>query len=144
MSVFDTKSVAYPQAKIALDAAKMLEEGKSLEEVIKHMEFIRDNHTFWFSVDTLKYLVKNGRLSGASGFVGSLLKIKPLLGLTKEGKLESLEKIRTTAKSTARVIEVFLNDIEGKDVETIAKTILAKIHKIEGVDRTQTHIVVPM
>ena len=102
---------------MALDAAKMLEEGKSLEEIIKHLEYIRDNHTFWFSVDTLKYLVKNGRLSGASGFVGSLLKIKPLLGLTKEGKLESLEKIRTTAKSTARVVEVFLQDIEGKDVE---------------------------
>ncbi len=117
VTVFDTKSVAYPQAKIALDAAKMLEEGKSLEEVIKHMEFIRDNHTFWFSVDTLRYLVKNGRLSGASGFVGSLLKIKPLLGLTKDGRLESLEKIRTTKKSTDRVIEVFLEAVEGKDVE---------------------------
>lgn len=34
--------------------------------------------------------------------------------------------------------------VEGDDVETIAKTILAKIHKIEGVDRTQTHIVVPL
>ncbi len=117
VTVFNSKSVAYPQAKMALDAAKMLEEGKSLEEVLEHIEYIRDNHTFWFSVDTLKYLVKNGRLSGASGFVGSLLKIKPLLGLTKEGKLESLEKIRTTKKSTDRVIEVFLNAIEGKDVE---------------------------
>jgi len=117
VTVFDSKSVAYPQAKMALDAAKMLEEGKSLQEVLEHIEYIRDNHTFWFSVDTLKYLVKNGRLSGASGFVGSLLKIKPLLGLTKEGKLESLEKIRTTKKSTDRVIEVFLNATEGKDVE---------------------------
>ena len=37
-----------------------------------------------------------------------------------------------------------ITKVEGKDVETIAKTILAKIHKIEGVDRTQTHIVIPM
>ncbi len=37
-----------------------------------------------------------------------------------------------------------ITKVEGKDVETIAKTILAKIHKIDGVDRTQTHIVVPM
>lgn len=37
-----------------------------------------------------------------------------------------------------------ITKIEGKDVETIAKTILAKIHKIEGVDRTQTHIVVSL
>ncbi len=117
VTVFNTKSVAYPQAKMALDAAKMIEEGKNLKEILPHLEYIRDNHTFWFSVDTLKYLVKNGRLSGASGFVGALLKIKPLLGLTKEGKLESLEKIRTTSKSTARVIEVFLNEVKGKDIE---------------------------
>ncbi|MFW9825641.1 MAG: Lrp/AsnC family transcriptional regulator [Candidatus Thorarchaeota archaeon] len=37
-----------------------------------------------------------------------------------------------------------ITKVEGKDVETIAKTILAKIHKIDGVDRTQTHIVVPI
>ena len=37
-----------------------------------------------------------------------------------------------------------ITKVVGKDVETIAKTILAKIHKIEGVDRTQTHIVIPM
>lgn len=37
-----------------------------------------------------------------------------------------------------------ITKVDGKDVETIAKTILAKIHKIDGVDRTQTHIVVPM
>ncbi|MCK5762286.1 MAG: DegV family protein [Candidatus Izimaplasma sp.] len=117
VTVFDTKTVAYPQAKMALDAAEMIEEGKRVKEILKHLEFIRDNHTFWFSVDTLRYLVKNGRLSGASGFVGGLLRIKPLLGLTKEGKLKSLEKIRTTSKSTDRVIEVFLNNIEGKDVE---------------------------
>jgi len=117
VTVFDTKSVAYPQAKMALDAAKMLDEGKSLDQVIKHMEYIRDNHTFWFSVDTLKYLVKNGRVSGASGFVGGLLKIKPLLVLTKDGRLESIEKIRTTRKSTDRVIEVFINAVKGKDIE---------------------------
>ena len=63
VTVFDSKSVAYPQAKMGLDAAKMLEEGKNLEEVLAHLEYLRDNHTFWFSVDTLKYLVKSGRLS---------------------------------------------------------------------------------
>ena len=117
VTVFDSKTVAYPEAKMALDAAKMIKEGKSYDEVIAHLEYIRDNHALWVSVDTLKYLVKNGRLSGASGFVGSLLKIKPMLVITKEGKLESLEKIRTTSKATNRVIEVFLNEVEGKDVE---------------------------
>ncbi|MBU1020083.1 MAG: DegV family protein, partial [Firmicutes bacterium] len=90
VTVFNSNTVAYPQAKMILDAAKMVEEGKTIEEIISHMEFIRDNHAIWFAVDTLRYLVKNGRLSGASGFVGSLLKLKPLLTVTKDGRVESI------------------------------------------------------
>lgn len=117
VTVFDSKSVSYPEAKMALDASKMLEEGSSLDEVIKHLEHIRDNSMIWFSVETLKYLVKNGRLSGAAGFLGSLMKVKPMLELTKEGKIESIEKIRTSAKATDRVIEKFLEETNGLNIE---------------------------
>jgi len=117
ITVFDSKTVSFPQAKMGLRAAELLQEGKNTEEVLKELEFIRDNSMIWFSVETLKYLVKNGRLSGAAGFVGSLMKIKPMLEVTKEGKVESIEKIRTSSKATERVIEKFLSDIEGKDVE---------------------------
>lgn len=115
--VFDSRSVSYPEARMALDAAEMAAKGKSIEEIMAHLEFIRDHHGIYFSVDTLKYLVKNGRLSGASGFVGALLKIKPLLMLTKDGRVESIEKIRTSSKSLNRVVEKFIEDTEGKEVE---------------------------
>jgi DegV family protein with EDD domain len=115
--VFDSQSVSYPEARMALDAAKMAADGKKMNEILKHLEYIRDHHAIYFSVDTLRYLVKNGRLSGASGFVGGLLKIKPLLMLTDDGRIESIEKIRTSSKSLSRVVEKFLEDIEGKNVE---------------------------
>ena len=73
VTVFDSRTLSYPQAKMALDASKMIQDGKSLEEVLKRLEYIRDNSMIWFTVETLRYLVKNGRLSGASGFVGSWL-----------------------------------------------------------------------
>ncbi len=117
VTVFNSLTLSYPQAKMALDAAKMAKEDKSLEEILEHMEYIRDNHTIWFAVDTLKYLVANGRLSGASGFVGSLLKLKPLLQVSKEGTIDSVEKIRTTYKAANKVVENFLEATEGKDVE---------------------------
>ncbi len=117
VTVFDSKSVAYPEAKMIFDAAAMVEDGKEMPEILEHLEYIRNNHVFWIAVDTLRYLVKNGRLSGASGFIGSLLRIKPLLWLSKEGKIESLEKIRTSMKATNRVIEVFLKKAEGKNIE---------------------------
>jgi DegV family protein with EDD domain len=117
VTVFDSKTLSYPEAKMALDAAQMAKEGKTLEEIIEHLEFIRDHSMIWFSVETLRYLVKNGRLSGASGFVGSLMKIKPMLEVTKEGKVESVEKIRTSSKATLRVIEKLLEEIKDKEVE---------------------------
>lgn len=117
VTVFDSKTVSYPEAKMILDAAKMIEDGKDLPEIIERLEYIRDNSMIWIAVDTLKYLVKNGRLSGAAGFVGSLMKVKPLLEVTKEGKVESIEKIRTSSKATLRVIEKFLEEIDGLDVE---------------------------
>lgn len=117
ITVFNSMSVSYPEAKMALDSARMFAEGKTTDEVLKRLEFIRDNSMIWFSVNTLKYLVKNGRLSGAAGFVGSLMKVKPMLEVTKEGKVESVEKIRTTSKATERVVEKFLEEIAGKEVE---------------------------
>lgn len=115
--VFDSRSVSYPEARMILDAAKMVEEGKTMDEIWAHLEVLRDNNRILFSVETLRYLVKNGRLSGASGFLGSMLKIKPMLEVTKDGRVESIEKIRTTSKATGRLIEKFVEEVGDKDVE---------------------------
>jgi DegV family protein with EDD domain len=115
--VFDSKSVSYPEAKMILDAAKMIDAGKDMDEIWTHLESLRDNHRILFSVNTLRYLVKNGRLSGASGFLGSMLKIKPMLEVTKDGRVEAVEKIRTLSKATDRLIEKFLEELGDKDVE---------------------------
>jgi DNA-binding Lrp family transcriptional regulator len=57
-------------------------------------------------------------------------------------ELNNISEVRETYGVTGGID--IITKVEGKDVETIAKTILAKIHKIDGVDRTQTHIVVPI
>lgn len=117
ITVFDSNTVSYPQARMILDAAKMVGEGKNVTEILPHLEMLRDNHRILFSVETLRYLVKNGRLSGASGFFGSMLKIKPMLEVTSDGRVEAIEKIRTLSKATDRLIEKFLEELENKDVE---------------------------
>ena len=57
-------------------------------------------------------------------------------------ELEKIEDVRESFPVTGG-IDIIVK-VEGPDVETIAKTILAKIHSIEGVSRTETHIVVPL
>ena len=110
VTVFDSLSVAYAEAHMALTAAKMAKEGKKMIDIVDALTKIREGQGILVSVDTLLYLVKNGRLSGASGFVGSLLKIKPMLQLSREGKIEAAEKIRTRKKAIDRIIEKFLEE----------------------------------
>ena len=119
VTVYDSLSIAYPEAKMALTAAQMVSEGKSVPEIIKVLDQLREKRGLLVSVDTLKYLVKGGRLSGASGFVGSLLKIKPMLELTPEGKLEAAEKIRTRSKAIERMIEKFTDEHPEKNLSEV-------------------------
>lgn len=114
--VVDSRSVSYGEAFLVLEAIKMIKAGKKKLEIIDKLEKIRDNIHIYVLVDTLKFLVKNGRLSSASGFLGTLLKIKPLLHIQKDGALVPLEKIRTKSKAQARLMDIIKHEIEGKSV----------------------------
>ncbi|MFI3329858.1 MAG: DegV family protein [bacterium] len=113
---YDSRSLAYPQTYMALEACRMFEEGKSMEEVLSRLDFIRDNNHLIFSVDTLEFLIKNGRLSKVAGAVANLMNIRPLLHIDNEGKVVSLDKTRTSKKARQLMVELFLKEVEGKDV----------------------------
>jgi len=115
--VFDSLSVSYVEALMAITAKQMSDKGLSSDAILKKLEFIRDHNHIYVTVDTLKYLVKNGRLSNAAGFMGSLLKLKPLLHVSKEGKVITLDKIRTTVKAREGMLNNVLSEIKGKKVE---------------------------
>lgn len=114
--VIDSRSVSYGEAYLVLETIKMIKKERKIIDIIDKLEKIRNNIYVYVLVDTLKYLVKNGRLSSASGFLGTLLKIKPLLHIQKDGRLVPFEKIRTTSKAQARLIEIVQKDIEGQNV----------------------------
>ena len=91
VTVFDSKTVGYLQVKMALTASEMAAKGSSLEDILKELEFIRDHNHIYFAVADLKFLVKNGRLSNAAGFVADVLKIKPLLEIDKNGAVVTVD-----------------------------------------------------
>jgi DegV family protein with EDD domain len=115
--VFDSKSVGYIESKMVFKAHEGYVAGKSIDEIIKDLEFIRNNNKIYFAVNDLKFLIKNGRLSNAAGFMANMLKIKPLLEIDKNGAVVSIEKIRTFGKAVDRVIEKFMEETVGLDVE---------------------------
>jgi len=116
--VYDSLSLTYVEALMAMTAKKMADEKKTAEEILTQLDKIRDNNHVYITVDTLKYLIKNGRLSGVAGALGSLLKLRPLLHLSKEGKVDTVAKIRTTAKAREELKQRILSEVQGKDVIT--------------------------
>lgn len=116
VKVFDSKSLAYPQAKMALKAAEMVKEGKDIPAITRELNYIRDNNKIYFAVNTLTYLVKNGRLSGASGLIGNALKLKPVLTID-DGKVVTVEKIRTFKKAVEHIINLYFEETKGLKVE---------------------------
>ena len=110
ITIIDTKSTAIILGYIVLEAARLVLEGKTVEEVIEYSNYLANNFRVLFMVDDLRYLIKNGRLSNAAGFIGSVLKIKPILTFNDEGEIVGIEKIRTSKKAMAHSIETMINE----------------------------------
>ena len=93
-------------------AARAAKRGASVEHCLEIVKAIRDNTNVFFAVDTLEFLHRGGRIGGASRYLGTALKLKPILML-EEGKIEALEKVRTAKKAHNRLIELLQEKVKG-------------------------------
>ena len=101
--VFDTLTVCFSEGLFALEAEKLLKEGKSFNEIDEVLFEKRKHNTIFFAVDSLSYLVKNGRLSNAQAFIGKVLKIKPILQVQETGHIVSIEKVRNIKNALSSI-----------------------------------------
>jgi len=98
----------YPDANITVlvrIAKQMADEGKSAKEISKEILDLAEKNRTYFLVDTLEYLQKGGRIGAAKALVGSVLQVKPILGIV-DGQVEAIEQQRTRKKALARFIEL--------------------------------------
>ncbi len=102
---YDTKTVCFNEGIFALKAAQMTEEGASIEEIIEELDYMRDHNLIMFAVEHLDFLIKNGRLSNASGFFANLLNIKPLLEVQNDGQIVATQKIRSIQRTLDAVVD---------------------------------------
>lgn len=105
LTIIDSKCASLGCGLVVMEAAKLLKNGATNEQIISAAEFQCKHMEHLFSVDDLDHLAKGGRVSKASAFVGGLLNIKPLLNV-EDGKLVPIEKIRGKKKLMRRIIEV--------------------------------------
>ena len=119
IKVVDSRTVAFGEGLMVLEAAKAIASGADIDEAITAAVDLRNRTHLYAALSTLKYLAMSGRVGHVAAGFGSLLEIKPILTLRNE-KLELLERIRTQGKSWARVIELVIEASGGCAVEQIA------------------------
>jgi len=99
--VMDSRSAAGGMGLCALGASAAALEGANAEAAIARAEETREALKMWFAIDTLEYLRRGGRIGGARAWIGSALKIKPILTLEEE--ITPVERVRTRARSLERL-----------------------------------------
>ena len=107
--ILDTRTVAGGLGVLVKMAKRWSDEGMAPEKVIEELDRLRKREVVYFLVDTLEYLHKGGRIGNASFLLGSVLQMKPILGL-KDGKVDAVEKQRTSSKALQRLKELVLEE----------------------------------
>lgn len=107
--IVDSEKFSLYIAQTAVYAAKMAQDGKSVEEIISECKRYINTWRCYLLVDTLKYLEKGGRINKAKAVVGTLLDIKPILTI-ENGLVESMDKLRGKKKLVEKLIEKIEED----------------------------------
>ena len=101
--VVDSTTVAGGLGLLVLAATRASAGGAGLDEVEQRVREGRGELKLWFGVDTLEFLKRGGRIGAASAWIGSTLKVKPIL--TVEGEMTPVERVRTSARMFERMVD---------------------------------------
>lgn len=104
ISVVDSLSAGGGLGMIALAAARRASTGESAEQVCATAEEARAELKMWFAIDTLEYLRRGGRIGGASSWIGSTLRVKPILTI-ESGQMMPVERVRTSERAFERLVD---------------------------------------
>ncbi|WP_342414784.1 DegV family protein [Paenibacillus sp. FSL R10-2782] len=116
ITVLDSKLASYGYGMLVVYAAELAASGHSPADIVQALEHRQERLCLYFLVDTLEYLQKGGRIGKAAAMIGTLLNIKPILSMDKEGIIYSADKARGHKKATARIIELLERDLKGQKI----------------------------
>lgn len=92
--IFDTKILSMAVGLIVIEVAKMIQSGEKFKDICNAVPKFREKIKMYFTVDTLEYLIKGGRIGKVAGGIGQLLSLKPILTMADDGSYTTFAKLR--------------------------------------------------
>jgi DegV family protein with EDD domain len=142
--VIDSRSVSMGLGLMAIAAARAAAAGQDATEVVRLVERLIPKMNVFFTVETLEYLHKGGRIGGATALLGSALSIKPVLHV-RDGRVEPLEKPRTRKRAIGRLLDLMAERVGSSEAvhatvlqcdvpdeaQALAEQVAARFHCVE-------------
>ena len=111
----DTKSITAGSYGITIEVMEQYKAGKSIDDIQRWAEEEVEKFPIYFYADNLKFFAKSGRVSGFKAFMGGLVGIKPIIHVSSEGKMVSIDKGRGRQAALKKILDYVINlqdDIE--------------------------------
>jgi uncharacterized protein len=113
IKVINTKQNSGAEGLLVLKTAKLIEEGLAFDEIVSKIESLTNQTKILVSVQTLKYMVRSGRLSKVTGIIGKIMNLKPIISIDDLGKGIIFEKSLSIKKAN-KVIKRHIEEISSK------------------------------
>ena len=144
--VVDSMSASMGEGMLAELAVQMAADGKPAKEIADTVTRRRDDLQVYLALETLEYLKRGGRISGAQAAIGTLLSVKPIIEI-KDGRVETAERVRTRGKAREKLVELLtvrpmdrlaVLHTTNADVEEFVEQLIPRVPG--GIDRSKVTI----
>ncbi len=110
--VVDSRSASVGNGALSIQAAKWRDEGMDFPTLCKKVEALKKQTTVFFSIDTLEYLMKGGRIGKAAALAGTALNIKPILSFDEDGEIFTPAKVRGSKAVMKKLLSLVREEAE--------------------------------
>lgn len=151
---FDSLSASLGEGLLVTYAARLKEQGRTIEEVFNWLEENKLRLCHWFTVDDLFFLKRGGRISASSAVVGTLLSIKPIMHVDDSGRLVPVAKVTGRKNSLNKLLEQMEKTAISPETQSVyishadcledANFLADKIRERLGVKEIMIHLIEPV
>ncbi|MEZ4511065.1 MAG: DegV family protein [Chloroflexota bacterium] len=128
--IFDSQAATAAQGFMAIEAARLAREGASAEAINARLQKMVNDMVVIFTIDSLEYAVKGGRVSSLKSVMASLLNIKPIMRL-EDGVVVEAGRVRTRKRAISHIVDTVHQGVGNQPVQ------LAVIHANSPADAAQ-------